>query len=235
MVRARRGGSRDHVRVAPPQRQRDDGIRPQGKCHSGAFGPGGSHKVNIGEGEYFKVPKNTVHHEGNTSPEVGEVVISRVGEGRLTCFPSTGQDFDLTHLLRLPRPRSGRRLAESQRGPRRRDRGHMRCVTTCRPHADGCTWTGSPCAGLSELSAVGGSISLCCLHWRKGLRMKRLMLAVAGAVLASGVVVPGCDGGPASPEALPAADLAVLCEGLYGEISIPRRGSRWRHASGTWR
>ena len=47
------------------------------------FGPGGSQKVEVAEGEYFEVSKNTVHREGNTSPESGEVVISRVGEGQL--------------------------------------------------------------------------------------------------------------------------------------------------------
>ncbi len=55
------------------------------------FGPGGSQQVDVGEGEYFEVPKNTVHREGNTSPQVGEVVISRVGEGQLV-FPVDGPD-----------------------------------------------------------------------------------------------------------------------------------------------
>ena len=47
------------------------------------FGPGGSQKAEVAEGEYFEVPKNTVHREGNTSPEAGEVLVSRVGQGRL--------------------------------------------------------------------------------------------------------------------------------------------------------
>ena len=55
------------------------------------FGPGGSQTVHVGEGEYFEVPKNTVHREGNTSPEVGEVVIARVGQGQLV-FPVDGPD-----------------------------------------------------------------------------------------------------------------------------------------------
>lgn len=55
------------------------------------FGPGGGQKVEVGEGEYFEVPKNTVHREGNRLPEAGEVVISRVGEGQLV-FPVDGPD-----------------------------------------------------------------------------------------------------------------------------------------------
>ncbi len=55
------------------------------------FGPGGSQKLEIGEGEYFEVPKNTVHREGNSSPEAGEVLVSRVGEGQLV-FPVDGPD-----------------------------------------------------------------------------------------------------------------------------------------------
>jgi uncharacterized RmlC-like cupin family protein len=55
------------------------------------FGPGGSQKVEVAEGEYFEVPKHTVHREGNSSPETGEVVISRVGEGQLV-FPVDGPD-----------------------------------------------------------------------------------------------------------------------------------------------
>jgi len=55
------------------------------------FGPGGSQKVEVAEGEYFEVPKNAVHREGNTSPESGEVVISRVGEGQLV-FPVDGPE-----------------------------------------------------------------------------------------------------------------------------------------------
>ena len=54
------------------------------------FGPGGGQKVEVAEGEYFEVPKNTVHREGNMSSEAGEVLVSRVGEGS-SSFPSTGQ------------------------------------------------------------------------------------------------------------------------------------------------
>ncbi len=55
------------------------------------FGPGGSQQVDVGEGEYFEVPKNTVHREGNNALEIGEVIISRVGEGQLV-FPTDGPD-----------------------------------------------------------------------------------------------------------------------------------------------
>ena len=55
------------------------------------FGPGGSDKVVVAEGEYFEVPKNTVHREGNASTQTGEVVIARVGEGQLV-FPVDGPD-----------------------------------------------------------------------------------------------------------------------------------------------
>ena len=55
------------------------------------FGPGGSQRVEVGKGEYFEVPRHTVHREGNASSESGEVVISRVGEGQLV-FPVDGPD-----------------------------------------------------------------------------------------------------------------------------------------------
>ena len=55
------------------------------------FGPGGRDKVEVSEGEYFEVPKNTVHREGNASTESGEVVIARVGEGQLV-FPVEGPE-----------------------------------------------------------------------------------------------------------------------------------------------
>ena len=55
------------------------------------FGPNGSQKVEVGEGEYFEVPRNTIHREGNASTEFGEVVIARVGEGPLV-FPVDGPE-----------------------------------------------------------------------------------------------------------------------------------------------
>jgi quercetin dioxygenase-like cupin family protein len=55
------------------------------------FGPGGADKVEVTEGEYFEVPRNTVHREGNASPDTGEVIIARVGQGQLV-FPVDGPD-----------------------------------------------------------------------------------------------------------------------------------------------
>jgi uncharacterized RmlC-like cupin family protein len=55
------------------------------------FGPDGSQRVEVAEGEYFEVPKNTVHREGNASSEAGEVLIARVGQGQLI-FPVGGPD-----------------------------------------------------------------------------------------------------------------------------------------------
>lgn len=55
------------------------------------FGPGGGERVEVREGEFFEVPKHTVHREGNASPEAGEVIIARVGEGQLV-FPVEGPD-----------------------------------------------------------------------------------------------------------------------------------------------
>ena len=55
------------------------------------FGPGGGESVQVSEGEYFEVPRNTVHREGNASKETGEVVIARVGVGQLV-FPVEGPD-----------------------------------------------------------------------------------------------------------------------------------------------
>lgn len=55
------------------------------------FGPGGSERVEVNEGEFFRVPAYTVHREGNASAEPGEVVITRVGHGPLV-FPLDGPD-----------------------------------------------------------------------------------------------------------------------------------------------
>ena len=55
------------------------------------FGPGGGESVEVHEGEFFEVPKHTVHREGNASPEAGEVIIARVGEGQLV-FPVEGPE-----------------------------------------------------------------------------------------------------------------------------------------------
>lgn len=55
------------------------------------FGPAGREKVEVGEGEYFEVPKNVVHREGNMSTEAGEAILGRVGEGPVV-FPVDGPD-----------------------------------------------------------------------------------------------------------------------------------------------
>lgn len=55
------------------------------------FGPGGGESVVVEAGQYFRVPPNTVHREGNTDDEPGEVVIVRVGQGP-PVFPADGPD-----------------------------------------------------------------------------------------------------------------------------------------------
>ena len=55
------------------------------------FGPGGQEQVSVNEGEYFQVPKQLVHREGNMSTETGEIILGRVGEGPMV-FPVDGPD-----------------------------------------------------------------------------------------------------------------------------------------------
>jgi len=55
------------------------------------FGPGGADSVQVSAGEYFEVPKNTVHREGNSTPDGATVVLARVGQGQLV-FPVDGPD-----------------------------------------------------------------------------------------------------------------------------------------------
>ncbi len=55
------------------------------------FGPGGQEQLEVNEGEYFEVPKQLVHREGNMSTETGEVILGRVGEGPVI-FPVDGPD-----------------------------------------------------------------------------------------------------------------------------------------------
>lgn len=57
------------------------------------FGPGGGRQVEVGEGEYFFVPKLTVHREGNMSTDTAEVILARAGEGPVV-FPVDGPDLD---------------------------------------------------------------------------------------------------------------------------------------------
>lgn len=47
----------------------------------------------VSESEYFEVPRNTVHREGNASPDNGEVIIARVGQGQLV-LPVDGPDAE---------------------------------------------------------------------------------------------------------------------------------------------
>lgn len=55
------------------------------------FGAGGHEQVEVNEGEYFEVPKQLVHREGNMSTETGEIILGRVGEGPVV-FPVDGPD-----------------------------------------------------------------------------------------------------------------------------------------------
>ena len=55
------------------------------------FGEGGRERVEVGPGEYFRVPKHVVHREGNTSSQPGQVVLVRVGDGPVV-FPADGPD-----------------------------------------------------------------------------------------------------------------------------------------------
>ena len=55
------------------------------------FGPAGAQRVEVGEGEYFQVPKHAIHREGNMSSSTGEVVLVRVGEGPVV-FPVAGPE-----------------------------------------------------------------------------------------------------------------------------------------------
>lgn len=55
------------------------------------FGPGGRDRVEVHEGEYFRVPKHAIHREGNTSSSPAEAVIVRVGEEPVV-FPADGPE-----------------------------------------------------------------------------------------------------------------------------------------------
>ena len=55
------------------------------------FGAGGQEQVVVNEGEYFEVPKQLVHREGNMSTETGEIILGRVGEAPVV-FPVDGPD-----------------------------------------------------------------------------------------------------------------------------------------------
>jgi hypothetical protein len=47
----------------------------------------------VSEGEYFEVPRNTVHREGNAWPDTGEFIIARMGQGQLV-LPVDGPDAE---------------------------------------------------------------------------------------------------------------------------------------------
>lgn len=53
------------------------------------FGPGGSQSVEVHAGEYFTVPAEVIHREGNLSDTSAEVVLVRIGEGP-PVFPVDG-------------------------------------------------------------------------------------------------------------------------------------------------
>ena len=55
------------------------------------FGPGGRERVEVVEGEYFRVPKHAIHREGNASSSTAEAVIVRVGQ-KPVVFPADGPE-----------------------------------------------------------------------------------------------------------------------------------------------
>lgn len=55
------------------------------------FGPGGRDRAVVSEGEYFEVPKHSVHREGNMTSATGEAVLVRIGEGPVL-FPVDGPE-----------------------------------------------------------------------------------------------------------------------------------------------
>jgi uncharacterized RmlC-like cupin family protein len=55
------------------------------------FGPGGRERIEVGEGEYFRVPKHAVHREGNMSSQAAEVVVVRIGTAPVV-FPAEGPE-----------------------------------------------------------------------------------------------------------------------------------------------
>ena len=55
------------------------------------FGPGGRDRIDVGEGEYFRVPKRVIHREGNMSSSAAEVVLVRIGAEPVV-FPADGPE-----------------------------------------------------------------------------------------------------------------------------------------------
>lgn len=62
----------------------------KGKVHI-EYGPDGSLRQEIGEGEFFTVPPHTIHREGNLADQAAEAVIVRFGEGA-PVFPADGPE-----------------------------------------------------------------------------------------------------------------------------------------------
>jgi uncharacterized RmlC-like cupin family protein len=48
------------------------------------FGPGGTHAVDAGPGDFLHIPKHVVHREGNTGSTTAQEVVTRSGVGPLT-------------------------------------------------------------------------------------------------------------------------------------------------------
>ncbi|MDI2128974.1 cupin domain-containing protein [Yinghuangia seranimata] len=48
------------------------------------FGPGGSHTVDAGPGDFLHVPKGAVHRESNPSAEAADIIVVRAGTGEST-------------------------------------------------------------------------------------------------------------------------------------------------------
>ena len=55
------------------------------------FCPGGRDRIEVGEGEYFRVPNRVVHREGNMGSSAAEVVLVRVGKDAVV-FPADGPE-----------------------------------------------------------------------------------------------------------------------------------------------
>ena len=55
------------------------------------FGPGGREGVDASAGDYFVVPPNTVHREGNATSREAEAIIARFGDGP-PVFAADGPD-----------------------------------------------------------------------------------------------------------------------------------------------
>jgi len=54
-------------------------------------GPEGSHRTDIGEGEFFTVPAGAIHREGNLTDATAEAIVIRFGEGP-PVFPADGPE-----------------------------------------------------------------------------------------------------------------------------------------------